>query len=1192
MLTGTSDSQAVADSSGSRGSVQQAPCGGGDGAVGAGAGRGGQPAGVHTPASAAGPRLVSLSPALRRGGSHGLSAAHVEASIGEAAGPEDDDDSADSGGSGGAHASAAAAASPAAGSRGSPLVRGSAAAKRKRWPRNSDPSKHYTDSGRMLKDLTRVEAEALLADPPPGQSAEWHSALLRQANRTPLGPAAPAATPAEATPVGGVAAAAGRQEAAGAAADLSADHPPLVGDKDDPSRNPAPDGRMLACLSHQEALALAVAEPRKSGGLSRWQRALKKRLGDDLWKELKSPAHPARHSAPDGRTLLALSQAEAAALLAEQPRTPGPASPWLKALRRRAAAAAAQQQQGALQPEGQQPGGGGRDTPALTPLPPSARQSRRASQPEASESYEAEDDDDDAHSSAAAAAAQPDTAGGGTESERRSEPAPRQQQTPRSAGQLPTDHPSLHKTEDGRLLSDLSVKAAQALLAAQPRRLGPPTLWLRALRQQAAWEADGRAALQQRRQSGPQSAEGLPRDHPSLHKTDSGRPLSQLTPEEAKALLAAQPHNGGPPSFWLRALWQQAGLPRFKTKPVGHAPTQGRPTMDRAQHSVTPQSPGAVSAAGQQLQRQQPPPPAAADVVDVAAGVEGRPAAGNAIAGHARAAPGQQPSKADNPAYHKAPDGRRLSELTPTEAAALLAAEAQQPSGVSTNWVRAARFQAANGLPTDHPSVHFTADGRPVAALTPAQAAALLASRPKTTTRSLFSRALKQQALHPPYSGGLAPPAPSDGQRSADQSPAATAPQPPQQQQQPPQQEQQPPQDDQLPTDHPSLHSTDDGRQVSSLTPAEAAVLLLQHPGTRTPFARALKKQAAQPPPPGSGPADSAPSNGEQFGGQSSDATPPRPRQQQRQQDGELHAEHPSRHVAEDGRPLSALSQDEAEALLLAQPRHTGRPSTWLRALRERVGEQRAAVLAPTARQQQEVSRPAKRRRRCLAAERRDSAAESDAESDRDGGDAAADESWEESDAESDRGGGASSAKDESSGDEYIVPRGAGRGAGAAVNVLADEAFAHGGRGGRGRGRGRGRSKGSGSPASAAAGSRKRKASSPASGVSACRLSLSGLRWNGQLNAVCLRQNSRSWLPFYTPRNGANFHRSIFDCCHNCPFCTQGKRRKAQAPGSGQRPGTTAGAAAAAAAAAAAPWDGAPASGGFLLHKQACCSLQ
>ncbi len=1088
MLTGTSDSKAVADSSGSRGSVQQAPCGGSDGAVGAGAGRGGQPTGVHAPASAAGPRLVSLSPALRRGGSRGLSAAHVEAGIGESAGPEDDDDSADSGGNGGAHASAAAAASPAAGSRGTPLVRGSAAAKRKRWPRNSDPSKHYTDSGRMLKDLTRVEAEALLADPPPGQSAEWHSALLRQANRTPLGPAALAATPAEATPAGDMAAAAGRQEAPGAAADPAADHPPLVGDIDDPSRNPAPDGRMLACLSHQEALALAVAEPRKSGGLSRWQRALKKRLGDDLWKELKSPAHPARHLAPDGRTLSALSQAEAAALLAQQPRTPGPASPWLKALRQRAAAvAAAQQQQGALQPEGQQPGGGGRDTPALTPLPPSARQPRRASQPEASESYEAEHDDD-AHSSAAAAsAAQPDTAGGGTESERRSEPAPRQQQTPRSAGQLPTDHPSLHKTEDGRLLSDLPVKAAQALLAAQPRRLGPPTLWLRALRQQAAWEADGRAALQQRRQSGPQSAEGLPRDHPSLHKTDSGRPLSQLTPEEAKALLAAQPHNGGPPSFWLRALRQQAGLPRFKTKPAGHAPTQGRPTMDRAQHNVTPQSPGAVSAAGQQLQRQQPPPPAAADVVDVAAGVEGRPAAGNAIAGPARAAPGQQPSKADNPAYHKAPDGRRLSELTPTEAAALLAAEAQQPSGVSTNWVRAARFQAANGLPTDHPSVHFTADGRPVAALTPAQAAALLASRPKTTTRSLFSRALKHQALHPPYSGGLAGPAPSDGQRSAHQSPDAAAPQPP-----PPPQQQPPPQDDHLPTDHPSLHSTDDGRQVSSLTPAEAAVLLLQQPGTRTPFARALKKQAAQPPPPGSGPADSAPSHGEQFGGQSSDAMPPQPRQQ----DGELHVEHQSRHVAEDGRPLSALSQDEAEALLLAQPRHTGRPSTWLRALRERVGEQRAAVLAPIARQQQEASRPAKRRRRCLAAERRDSAAESDAESDRGGGDAAVNEAWEDSDAESDRDGGASSAKDESSGDEDIVPRGAGRGAGAAVDVLADEALAHWDRGGRGRGRGRGRSRsrGSGSTASVAAGSRKRKASSPASGVSACRLCPSGLR--------------------------------------------------------------------------------------------------
>ncbi len=157
--------------------------------------------------------------------------------------------------------------------------------------------------------------------------------------------------------------------------------------------------------------------------------------------------HPSRHATDDGRRLSQLSAKEAGALLAVQPKHAAPPTLWLRALRLQVAATA-----------------GGAKAPAAA-LDPAA-----------------------APTAAAKASAAVGAAGGsGSRPGSASAKKPRRRESgvALSAGGLPKDDPSLHTTEDGTRLCDLPPADAAALLAEQPVKAGPPSLWLRSLRQAA-----------------------------------------------------------------------------------------------------------------------------------------------------------------------------------------------------------------------------------------------------------------------------------------------------------------------------------------------------------------------------------------------------------------------------------------------------------------------------------------------------------------------------------------------------------------------------------------------------------------------------------------------------------------------------------------------------------------------------------
>ncbi len=210
-----------------------------------------------------------------------------------------------------------------------------------------------------------------------------------------------------------------------------------------------------------------------------------------------------------------------------------------------------------------------------------------------------------------------------------------------------------------------------------------------------------------------------PKDDPSRHEAPDGRRLSQLSAAEAQQVLAGQPqHRKGQPSLWLRALRQAAGLTRYKTQDdgghggggaslTGAAPAAAAEAAEAdAAKARSPNSPEAAAArerlplkgraraapkrfrpgASSRTTEQQRPAlrerhsrgangaaaGSAADESDVDASEARKATATGAPA--AAPEPGQQKRRKPppEPSQQYAPDGRRLSELTRKEAAALL----------------------------------------------------------------------------------------------------------------------------------------------------------------------------------------------------------------------------------------------------------------------------------------------------------------------------------------------------------------------------------------------------------------------------------------------------------------------------------------------------------------------------------------
>lgn len=276
------------------------------------------------------------------------------------------------------------------------------------------------------------------------------------------------------------------------------------------------------------------------------------------------------------------------------------------------------------------------------------------------------------------------------------------------------DAPQRHKAPDGRRLSELSQAEAATLLA--KRHASPPgasentqRLWLAALRAQAGG--------------------GLPNDHPSLHFAPDGRPLSELPHAEATQLLARQPKQIGPPTLWMRALKLAAGQGRSRRQPADVPPLPPPPPQQPP--PLQQQSPQ------QQLPPQQLPRPAPAQ-------------AGPPAPQASPAAPALTPKDVQ---YQRAPDGRSLSELSAREAMALLAERHARPVGAShaqqQQWLVVMRRLAGGGLPTDHPSLHFTPEGCPLSELPFGEAAQLLATQPKPRGHApLYLRALRQVRMN------------------------------------------------------------------------------------------------------------------------------------------------------------------------------------------------------------------------------------------------------------------------------------------------------------------------------------------------------------------------------------------------------------------------------------------------------------